>query len=258
MSDTANAARDDLATIAAIAVVASCIVAVDHEAIGHGSACLALGGHVTRLTSVYFHCSAASAWIDPAGPAGNLTGAVLAWLAGRWLPARMVRLRLMLLLITAFALFWEGGYLFKSMLTLDGDSANAARAAFGEPAWPWRIGGVLLGIVLYAAGIAATISSMRALAADRARTRHILRVSWLAATAAACGAALAYAPDRLEAMHQAALEIGAASWPLLFLAAWAPPAMHGGEHTIGKSFCWIAFAAIVFAVFALTLGQGLY
>src|SRR5450755_2986394 len=59
--------------------MAMCLVTFDHEALGHGGMCLALGGHIRILTSSIFRCDIRSVWIDPAGPFCNcLVGAALA------------------------------------------------------------------------------------------------------------------------------------------------------------------------------------
>src|SRR6185295_14958471 len=96
--------RDDPPTVAAIGVLAMCIVTADHEAIGHGTACFLAGGRATLLTSVYFHCDVGSAWVAIAGPIGNLAGAAAAWLIARGLPPHAAHAQLLLMLITAFAL----------------------------------------------------------------------------------------------------------------------------------------------------------
>src|SRR5258708_35955427 len=44
-------------TLAAIAAVAFIVACVSHEAVGHGGMCLAVGGRIALLTSVYFHCA---------------------------------------------------------------------------------------------------------------------------------------------------------------------------------------------------------
>jgi hypothetical protein len=128
---------DDPITVSAVAVAAACLTTIAHEAIGHGSACLASGGRITLLTSVYFECSPRSPWIAAAGPAGNLLVAALAWLALKHARIGVPRLRLLLLFTMAFSLLWEAGYLLYAMVLNEGDYAIAARAAFGVPAWPW-------------------------------------------------------------------------------------------------------------------------
>jgi hypothetical protein len=46
----------DLLTVTAIALVAYAASNVLHEAVGHGGACLALGGKPLVLSSVHFEC----------------------------------------------------------------------------------------------------------------------------------------------------------------------------------------------------------
>ena len=97
--------RDNQLTIAAIAVLAMCVTTVFHEALGHGSVCLALGGEILNLTSVYFDCSKHDVWVTAAGPLGNLTAAFFSWLMLRSLKDQPA-LRLLLLLVLTLSLFW--------------------------------------------------------------------------------------------------------------------------------------------------------
>jgi hypothetical protein len=245
------AMQDDRWTVAAIAIAAMCIVTTDHEAIGHGTACLSQGGQIERLTSVYFDCSVKRGIVAAGGPIGNLIGAAVAWLLLQVTPARMPRVRLLLILITAFAVFWESGYLLKAMIDADGDSYFAFRGLFGQPDTWWRAVGVMLGIALYLLGIRITLHSARGL------VPHVLWTAWIAATVATALATLTYAPAPFAAMWQAVLEIGVASLPLLFVARRLPsPQPEGGWH-IGRSLGWIAGAAIVYIVFVATLGRGI-
>jgi len=65
-------ADNDSWTVAAIGLMAMVLVTFDHEALGHGGMCLALGGRILELTSSIFRCNLRSAWIAPAGPLCNL------------------------------------------------------------------------------------------------------------------------------------------------------------------------------------------
>lgn len=248
--------KDDLSTVSAIAILAVCITTTAHEAIGHGSACLALGGHITQLTSVYFDCSVHDVWLPAAGPLGNLSAALLAWLALRALPAGSPRLRLLLLLTMAFSIFWAAGYLLYSAVTGEGDNAIVARILFGEPDWPWRIALFMLGLILYRFGTRAVALEARPFANQEGRARNLLYLSFVAASLASVIAALFYAPDRLHAAIQGALEIGGAAIPFLFLPRLIKP--KGTEESqIARSFFWIAVCALVFIALVATLGRGL-
>ncbi len=241
-------ARDNWMTVAAIAILAACASTVAHEAIGHGSACLAGGGHVTQLTSVYFHCSRGNPWIDGAGPAGNLVAGVLAALALGGVSPAAAKARLLLTLVMAFSLFWEAGYLLASFVLGHGDWIGAL--AWVGPPDAARPVAFVLGLCLY--GLATPLVA-RAMAPFGSRAPALARTAWVAAALATSLAALLYAPDRTGAAGQAALEIGAASWPLLMMRT------RGGEapSPIGFSPAWFIAGVVVVAVFAATLGRGL-
>src|SRR5512146_365057 len=104
-----------------------CAVTAAHEALGHGGVCLLLGGHIEILSSSIFRCDLRSAWIDAGGPLANLLVGVLAWAMRMATPPGFARTRLLLLLVTAFSFFWEGGYLMRAMLIRDGDLYFFAR-----------------------------------------------------------------------------------------------------------------------------------
>jgi hypothetical protein len=254
MTPAAASAREDLVTVAAVAVLAACATTFAHEALGHGGACLLGGGQVTQLTSVYFQCEPHSAWVAAAGPGGNLLAALVAGLAARSLPAGFPRLRLLLVLVSAFSLFWEAGYLLYAMALREGDWAVAAEAAFGAASARWRLGGVLLGVGLYGLGLGVTKAALKPFGP---RAGALMRSSWIAAFLATTFAAAAYAPERLGAMGQAALEVGAASLPLLLLRRRATPAVAASEAAVASGPLWIGLAAVAYALFVATLGRGL-
>jgi hypothetical protein len=252
---TAMVVRDDTLTVLAIGALAAMITTCAHEAVGHGGLCLLKGGHITRLTSVYFQCKPGMDGIALAGPIGNLTAALLAWLIRQTVPTSRVRLRLLLIFVTAFSLFWEAGYVIHAMIHDDGDWVFAARELFGRPETAWRIGGGILGVVLYGIGIWAMRSAMRPFGPSPARAGALLRLGWVAGAVAAVLASLAYTPDR-DAIKEAALEIGAASWPMLLLSF----GLRTDASSVGavtRSWLWISAAVLGFAGFVATLGRGL-
>jgi len=246
-------ARGDTLTTALIAVAAACIVTFAHEAIGHGTACLILDGRITLVTSVLFACTVKTGAVAAGGPIGDLVGAALAWLVLQFVPRANLRLALLLLLVTGFGVFWEAGYLFKAMSFADGDSYFAALGAFGKPDWWWRIGGFATGVLLYGIGIRATATSARRFCFSP----DVFRTCWLAATLSAVLAAAFYSPARLFAMGQAALEIGAASWPLLLMSRQLPLQQLTGAAPIARNVGWIAGAGLFYILFVATLGRGM-
>lgn len=60
--------KSDQLTVAALGLLAMCLVTFAHEAVGHGGVCLLLGGHIRLLTSSVFRCDISSRWVDAGGP----------------------------------------------------------------------------------------------------------------------------------------------------------------------------------------------
>ncbi len=75
----------DAATIAAISFLAYAISNVLHEGLGHGGACLVVGGKARGLSSTYFDCDTAGlpGWavrlISAGGTLANLVVAAVAF-----------------------------------------------------------------------------------------------------------------------------------------------------------------------------------
>jgi hypothetical protein len=248
-------AADDRLTLAAIAVIAMAVTTAAHEAVGHGAACLANGGTITRLTSVYFQCSAHATWVAGGGPLGNVVAAVLAWAALGLLSATAARLRMFFLLVMAFSAYWFAGYLLYSAIKNDGDLYFVAADLIGRPDAAARVVGGLIAIGLYVLSTVLVVRQARRFTAedDPGRAVRLTRIAWFAATLSACLATFAYAPDRLEATHQAFLEIGAASLPLLFLRVRAP----AGQVRVGPiERSWIGAGVLVLGAFIASLGVG--
>lgn len=241
----------DAPTVAAIAAIAALAVIVNHEALGHGSVCLAVGGQVTLLSSSLFRCSAPSALIDIGGPSLSLTLGLVALIARQTLAAHRTDLKLGLLLVATFAGFWEGGYLVEAMATRKGDLYGAGTAFIGEPSLWWRGVGGLAGAALYAVTWRLTAQGL----ASMGEGRRLGRIAWIAATAATVLTASVYRGGWGENLVNAFLEIGLASLPLLLL-------MQDGTHPgPGRSIrprpsVWIG-AVVIAIAFAATLGWGI-
>lgn len=249
--------RDNLVTVGAIALAAMSLVSFDHEALGHGGACLALGGRIQLLSSALFHCSRTSPLIDMAGPLSNLVIGGLATLFAARVPVRHPELKLLLVLVSAFSLFWEGGYTARAMIEADGDLYFAARDLSGGDAIGWRVLLGATGVAIYVLTLAATSRSLTQLWPYRAAARRIARTAWLAAAAGAALAALLYrGPDAGQDLHDAVFEIGLASIPLLLI-----PGGKTGETCASRVIAFrpavLAGAIAVYAIFAASLGHGL-
>ena len=253
---TTVAAKDDFMTVAAIGVLAMCLVTFDHEALGHGGACLALGGHIQVLTSSVFRCDLQSKWIAPAGPIANLFMGALALGLARITPLRHTGLRLFLLTVTALSFFWESGYAALAMIKQNGDLYFAGLDFLGQPSLYWRLLGGVAGFSLFVFTIRLINRALRRGWPASSSRRRIVWTLWPFATAAAVLAALACNFDRGHDIHDAFEEIGLASIPLLFMA-WGSSAADRASPTIAKNWATLACAGVVFAIFVLTLGHGI-
>jgi small basic protein len=248
-------AKNDWLTVAALALLAMCTVTFDHEALGHGGACLLLHGHIRLLTSSLFRCDIYSKWIDAAGPAMNLFVGILALIARILVPIRFSKIRLFLILLTAFSFFWEGGYLIHAMHRQNGDLYFFVRSLLGNVTVAQRWIGAALGLALYLATIRLTARAFLTITPSASAARAVARTSWLSA---ALGATLAATAGGVRGLPDAVMEIGLASFPLLFIPVHQremPDAL--SSPPIARSYPVAALALIVFAVFVATLGRGI-
>lgn len=226
-------------TLIAIAFVAYAVADVAHEALGHGGACLALGGRVLLLDTTFEDCSIKARLIDAAGPLMGLLAAAAAFLAARG--ARGNR-RVFLALLFAFAAFWNLGYLILSGLMRRGDWHFVIAGL--EPAGVWHIAIAGLGLALY-------IGAMRMLAAiwpagDDRSPRAFSITAYAAATALAAAAG---ALDPRGTLFSDALPSALASIGLVL--AKAPRA------GLASSRGWIAAGLVTATAFVAVLGPGI-
>ncbi|HTL98979.1 MAG TPA: hypothetical protein VL181_09280, partial [Holophagaceae bacterium] len=211
-----------------------------HEALGHGAACLLQGNRILLLNSAFFRSTPGSFGTDLAGPFANLGVALaLALLLRREGPPTTARFFLRLL--CAFNLFWASGEMVVSALTGRDDWGFAIASLRAQGLWRLLLGAT--GVFLY--HLAARM--LRRSGLGRARGR----ILYAAAGLAACATALAYAPDRLGAVREAALETFGADLGLLFMAS-APAGT-----PLPWSRGWALAAILAFPLFAATLGRGL-
>lgn len=251
-------ARDNLPTVGAIALIAMCLVTFTHEGLGHGGACLALGGRVELLSSSLFHCDRASPVIDAAGPLTNLSLGLAALALRMLVPAERAGWRLFLILLTAFSLLWEGGYLVQAMLLRNGDLYFALRNVLSGPDLWWRCVSGALGVLIYGAAVVITSRALAGLWPDLVQARRAARAAWLVAVVGAALAAVFYrGADTARNFHDTMTEIGLAAVPLLLIPRGRRASSAPGPARIVLSPLTLVLAAGVFALFAATQGRGL-
>ena len=253
-----QAETNDRLTIAAIGLLAMCIVTFDHEAMGHGGACLALHGHILTLSSSVFRCDIPSSVIDAAGPAVNIFCGLIALAVRLLLPRSLIKSRLFLLLVTGLSFFWEGGYLIHAMHRRDGDLYLFLESWLGSVTVWQRWIGAAVGAALYLLSARLTSRGLLEFWPEPEKSRWAARTVWLSATVGAALAALAYHGNVSGDFRDAVLEIGAASIPLLFIPMRSRQRSSGdADRTIVRSYPVIALAIAIYAVFVATLGRGM-
>ncbi len=246
-----------LLTSLAIACAAFLVADVAHEGLGHGGACLALGGRMLSLSTTYEDCSIHSRWIDGAGPGVGIIVALaaLAWL--RWATPRSRNMRVFLCLTFAFAIFWNVGYLVDSGLLDRGDWKFVIAGL--EPAAAWHAGLVVCGVVFYA-------TAMRVLGALLARHFADNDDGWrpqsfalIALSSAAVLAAIggAFDPRGATIILTDALPSALSSFGLVwvgFVLSRSRPDLRIATPT---SPLWIAAGLFCVVIFVAALGPGL-
>jgi hypothetical protein len=246
-------ARSDIATAASIGAVAYLSADIAHHAFGHGLACLALGGDIRSLSSVFVDCTLTGAVIDLSGPAANLivglSAAILVTICGR----RWRSLALFLILAAAFNLYWLTLQLVFSVATNSDDWA-----------WPlhvYGIGAPTRWVLAIAAAVGyhlvTRFAGTQLAVPDRSDARRVVLSAWLAAGAVACLTA-AFAKPAISVIVQHALpQALGLSIGLLFVPAMAARRMRGPGLIVPRSWPWILAAIASTALTMLVLGPGL-
>jgi hypothetical protein len=234
-----------LLTLICIALAAYLAADLAHEALGHGGACLALGGHVLLLDTTFEDCSIKSRLIDGAGPVMGIAVALFAWLGARMTRARTPRLFLVLLF--AFAAFWNVGYLIKSGLMHNGDWHFVI--ADLEPVAAWHIALAIAGVALY-------IAAMRMLVRVWP-TGEGMRSSAFALTAYVAAAALSAAGGAFNPKGHAAILTDALPSALASLGLVLVGMRRTGCVAVPVSLSWIGAGLLSAVFFVAVLGPGI-
>ncbi len=247
------APRDDLVTLVAIGLLAYASADIAHHVLGHGAACLALGGRIVSLSSIFVNCTVYGSAIDLAGPFANLALG-LAALALAYRPSATSSARLFFALAAGFNLFWFALLLLFSAATRSDDFAWPMSAFHVSE--PLRYGLIALGGLLYVLSVRAVAGPMAGYARPRARAWRIVVVAWLTAGVFACATALFDRHPAAAILHHAAPQSLILSIGLLFLPQRAVRTSTAVSPTIGFSVRWVAAALIAAAASMVFLGPG--
>jgi hypothetical protein len=260
---TAQPSYSDRWTVIAIAIVATVFANVIHEDLGHGGACLLTGGHPLALSTVHFECEGEGILVAAGGTIANLIASVVFWSLSR-LVTRNTRLRYFLWLSMTINLLGAGGYFLFSGIGNIGDWAAVVQGL--QPAWAWRVGLTLLGVVSYLFFMWIAVLEIRPflgqdLAGRMSRARRLTLVPYFADGILSCVAGLFNPVGMiLIAISAAAASFGGASG-LVWMDEWLRgpriPTTEFQMPPLMRSHSWIIFAAVLAICFVAILGPGL-
>lgn len=267
MSDQAESPTIDRLTLVAIAVVVYALANVAHEGLGHGGACLLVGGRPRLLDAAFFDCGEEAlspsrrCWIAAAGTLVNLACAALAGLGLALAGRRATSGRYFLWLLMTVSLCQGTGYWLFSGLGGIGDWRVVAD--FVAPGAPGRIALTVAGVLGYAGAIVLALRTLSPfLGSDGLREKRgwaLTLVPYLAGgTLYVAAGALNPEGPVIVAISAAAASFGGTSalaWMATQLdrvpTATAPP------FALVRSIPWLAAGALSAIVFIGLLGPGL-
>lgn len=248
--------EDDFVTVASIGLLAYASADVAHHVLGHGGACLALGGHIRSLSSIFVDCTVLRFSFGLAGPAANLAVGLIALAAARWARSASSASRLFLALAAGFNLLWFFLQLLFSAATRTDDYSWAMRALHADAAVQYGL--IAIGALGYLFTIYIVAKPIAGFADLRERPRRIVLIAWTTGGTFACATALFGHNPLTAILRHAAPQSFGLSVGLLFVPRFAiPPPSVAGQPPIGKSVPWILAACVVAALSIVLLGPGI-
>lgn len=265
-----NAKSIDLPTVAAVAVLVYAATALLHEGLGHGGACVLVGGRAVRLSSATFDCDVGSRVI--AGKVVAAGGTIVNLVAGA-IAFALFRVgregrgtgagRFALWLFASVNVMVGLGYFFYSGISNIGDWADVVRGE--HPAWLWRL---VLGAGGFGLYVLATIrlfatlgDELRGDAKERYRTANRAAVvAYVTGGLLACASG-AFNPGGLVILiiSAAAASLGGTSG-----LAWGAQTMRGATGVndcpplvIARNPAVIGAAVVAAGLFVALLGPGI-
>lgn len=258
----------DLLTVTAIALIAYAASNVSHEAVGHGGACLALGGKPNVLSSLHFDCgeeaisALARRGVAAAGTIVNFIAGAIGLVAFRATnPLRKPHMAYFLWLFTTLNFLMGAGYFLFSGVGKIGDWVVVANGTMSPSIWRPAMavfGGALYFLFAKASGqwLGALVGSddlaMR-------RSRLLTVPAYVAGGLLFCISGL-FNPvgPILIAISAAAASFGGASG-LLWLAQFTRASDRSAEPVeLERSYGWVVAGSIASGVFVGILGSGIH
>jgi hypothetical protein len=259
----------DKLTLIALSALAYLLAVALHEHLGHATACVGLGSHVSELGAFFVDCddtrlsSAAVRAVAVAGPLVSLlTGVVSLWLLPR-LPRSAPRACYFTWLLGTLGLMNAAGYLLFSGVAGVGDLGTGADGALrgAQPEWLWRSALSVCGAASYwlVVRISLRLIAPHLEGSGAARARRGSRIALISYVT---GAVLYLAigllnPYGVLIVIESALasSLGGSSGLLWMMSGLErQPAGLGPDLNFSRSPAWIAIAAICTLAYAIVLG----
>jgi hypothetical protein len=259
-------------TIGSIAIVVYCLTNIFHEGLGHGGACILMGGWPETLNAIFFsyHESnvslAAQRFISAGGSIVNLLAAGIALALFHYRQPRTDSIQYCLWLFAAVNLLMAFGYFFFSGITGIGDWAKVFEGL--APTIIVRLGLTVVGAALYFI-VAPKLLMPRFRGflnkdlSQELQIRRLVRLPYLIGGVTFVVAGLLN-PYSLKLVLISAI---AASFGGTSLLAWHPMShsqndlssvnIHGRGVVIKKSIGWIFAGAVTLIIFVGILGRGI-
>jgi hypothetical protein len=220
------------------------------------------GGHPLAFSPVCFQCEREGRLIAAGGTLANLAGALVSWIASRFV-VRSTRLRYFLwLLMTINLLEFSGYFLFSGVANI-GDWAAVIQRL--QPAWLWRIGLTLVGVAAYLVCVWIALFQMRPFLGAEwpERLRRARRFTWtpyLTGGILMCIAGLFNPVGMiLIAISAAAASFGGTSglaWMGMLLRGTRIPTSALQMPPLTRSWEWIISGGVLAVLFIVILGSG--
>jgi hypothetical protein len=247
------ASTNDTATVIAVGTLAATLAAIGHETVGHGLGCVGTGGHITLLTSIWFHCHGGSAITDAGGPAANIVAGAAAFALLNWTRLKP-RMNLFLLLLGTLNSFWFMTQLAFNALRNTDDWHYTALQLGWPPIWRTVVAVVGLGGYLLVSRLVSVVIRRQG-----GPQVNAIRLAYAAAAASAVIAGLMWRPEPLRSALEGFLALGVA--PLGLLSAGRTVSQDGvhddSSRSVQRSWIWISVGLVLFLVFLFVQARGL-
>jgi hypothetical protein len=249
-----NAVKDDRTTIAAIGLLAYLSTDVAHHVLGHGGACLATGGVINLLSSVFVDCSIRGSVIDLSGPFANLIVGLISLLLSTKTNDRA--LKLFWILATAFNLFWfELQTTFSAFSRTDDWAWAIQQSGVGNVG---RYALIAIGLIAYRLTIQLIARHTKPYASSESRVRSIMIICWISAGLIALATAIFDHNPANAIWHHALPQSMLLSIGLLFVPKYLTRIESIEQRSaIKRSTTWIVTAAIMSIASIALLGRGI-